>query len=1022
MTHGRLIWDAVSGCLFFGLVMLCFQTSAAYDAPPFPVLEKAEVRETEHFRIIYQKPLAEAVPFIAEYCEEAYGILTRVFDWEPPEKTAVLIQDGFDTHNGWATPIPHNTISIYIAGPAPGTSIFQEGNYIRRTIFHELTHVITTDIRTGYSGVLSKIFGKVAPADTVSAGLFLFTSSPVMLAPRWFLEGVSIWAETEFCPPGRGRSTYADMVFRCAVRDDTLLPYSKWYIETPTWPYGDAAYLYGMKFFQHLTESRETGNSVGEETRNLAGSFLFNLDSATRKTTGKYTWELAEEMLEKEALDQKAKLEHLNNGFLTENKRLTPADISAYHPVFSGGRVYFLGMEPENRESLYAYDLKTKETEKISGARATGVFGSMTASRDGRYVYYTLLEVQWNENVYSEIRKLDTRTNTDTQVTAGGRYAAIDISPDGKKMAAVSQRRGKSHLLLLKLDREGDVLEEKTLRVKPLFTMLSTPRFSPDGSRIAFTETGEDGYALKVLNLATGEEKMIHQSRKQILTPCWHPSKDLIVFSSDMNGVYNLFSVKAGGNSPPIALTHVSGGLFFPVISEQAETIAAIGYDSRGPYLTLIPYPVIGMDIRVLPNIGPSWQDGKIKRFLTGSEDDCRKNVHAEKENRLTDAETYNSFAEIRPDFWSPYLAADSYGMKTGIGVFFSDPAGYQDLRLSGGYATEHGSAIGAVHYVYKGIYPQVHLYADADEENYSDLLVDPYGNRYDYSEEVVRVGTAIEFPYIKMERQISFKLGYDYTMREAIEEDALDYRNRNLSSDPTEEDEGAVWSRISYLDGTAFMSSSSIEDGRYVSIAAEISDESFGSGLDRKRFTSEWREYISMPWFRNHVIVITGFYGYGDGDRTAQGCFGLGGWQGESFFESDAFGISGNQGLRGYSENYQTGERIVKTMAAYRFPVFRFFKGYGNRFPSYLRQIFCEVFYEGGRTWDEKRIGDNREWLNAVGTEANFSMTLLRYFQFSPGLGVVYNPDKIDEEDDDEEEEESEVNVYVSIKGWISF
>jgi WD40 repeat protein len=585
--------------------------------PKFPVHEKTEVRETEHFRIIYQKPLAEAVPLIAEYCEESYGILTRVFDWKPLEKTTVLIQDGFDTHNGWATPISHNTISIYIAGPAPGTSIFQDGNYIRRTVFHEMTHVISTDIRIGYSRILSSVFGKVAPTDTVSMGLFLFTSSPVMLAPRWFLEGVSIWSETEFCPPGRGRSTYADMVFRCAVRDDNLLPYSSWYVETPTWPYGEGAYLYGMKFFQYLYESGSTENSVGEETQNLAGSFLFNLDSATQKTTGKTAWEMAEEMLAHETLDQKEKLDHLNSFILTENKRLTPPDISAYHPVFAGERIFFLGMEPENRESLYAYDLKKQETEKIAGTRSNSVFGSMTASGDGRYVYYTVLEVQQNENVYAEIRKFDTKENTDTLVTDSGRYVAIDISPDGKKIVAVSQRSGRSHLLLLDLDKEGDVTGEKILSVKPLFTILSTPRFSPDGSQIAFAETREDGYCLKVFHLAKAVEKNIYQSKKQILTPGWHPLKNLLVFSSDMNGVYNLFSIKAEENSQPVALTHVVGGLFSPVVSKQAKNIAAIGYDSKGPYLTLIPYPVISMDISVLPNRS-FMAEWKNKTFFNG--------------------------------------------------------------------------------------------------------------------------------------------------------------------------------------------------------------------------------------------------------------------------------------------------------------------------------------------------------------------------------------------------------------------
>ncbi|MFO7560798.1 MAG: hypothetical protein R6X10_18375 [Desulfobacterales bacterium] len=1018
MVHGRFKLNAAAGGLFFLMLVLLPRISSAYEMPKFPVHEKTEVRETEHFRIIYQKPLAEAVPLISEYCEEAYGILTRVFDWEPLEKTTVLVQDGFDTHNGWATPISHNTMSIYIAGPEPGTAIFQDGNYIRRTIFHEMTHLISTDIRIGYSRVLSSVFGKVSPVDAVSMGLFLFTSSPVMLAPRWFLEGLSIWSETEFCPPGRGRSTYADMVFRCAVRDDNLLPYSRWYIETPTWPYGEGAYLYGMKFFQRLYESSPKKNSVGEVTQHLAGSFLFNIDSATQKTIGKPAWELAEEMLANETADQKAKLEHLNNFILTENKRLTPSDLSAHHPVFAGGRIFFLGMEPENRESLYAYDLKKQETEKIAGTRSTSVFGSMTASKDGRYVYYTLLEVQRNENVYAEIRKFDTKENRDTLVTESGRYTSIDISPDGTKIAAVSQRRGRSHLLLLDLDKEDHIIGEKVLSVKPLFTILSTPRFSPCGSRIAFTETREDGYGLKIFNLDTAVETNIYQSKSQILTPDWHPLKNLLVFSSDMNGVYNLFHIKAEENCQPVSLTHVTGGLFSPAVSKQAETIAAIGYDSKGPYLTIIPYPLISIDVSVLPNIGPSWRNGKTKRFLTESMDNGSAETETGIGKSLTAPKTYHSFTEIQPDFWSPYLEADSYGIKAGIGVFFSDPAGYQNLSLSGGYAAEHGSMIGAAHYVYRGIYPHIHLYGLADQEYYSDLLVDQYtGRRFDHAEEVIQAGAAFEFPYIKMERQISLKLGYEFTKREVIEEEAAAYRNRTLSIYPTEEDEGGVWARISYFDGTEFKSSSSIEDGRYVSIAADIADEALGGGYDRKRFTSEWREYISMPWLKNHVFVISGFYGFGDGDRVAQGYFGLGGGQGSSYFQSDAFGISRNQSLRGYTENYQTGESIAKTMAAYRFPVFNFFKGYGNRFPSYLRQISCEVFYEGGRTWNENGNGDHSGWISAIGTEANFSMTLLRYLNFAPGLGVAYAPDKIVEED-----EESKLNVYVSIKGWISF
>lgn len=171
------------------------------------------------------------------------------------------------------------------------------------------------------------------------------------------------------------------------------------------------------------------------------------------------------------------------------------------------------------------------------------------------------------------------------------------------------------------------------------------------------------------------------------------------------------------------------------------------------------------------------------------------------------------------------------------------------------------------------------------------------------------------------------------------------------------------------------------------------------------------------MPWLHNHVLMISGFYGYGDGDQYAQGYFGLGGSPGTSLFTSDTFGISRTHGIRGYSENYQVGEEITRAIASYRFPIVSFSKGVGNRFPSYFQQIHGEFYYEGGRTWNDLGRGDDLEWLNAAGTEVNLSMTLLRYVQFAPGLGVVYAPDQRLED-----EEESEVAAYISVKGWVNF
>jgi hypothetical protein len=73
---------------------------------------------------------------------------------------------------------------------------------------------------------------------------------------------------------------------------------------------------------------------------------------------------------------------------------------------------------------------------------------------------------------------------------------------------------------------------------------------------------------------------------------------------------------------------------------------------------------------------------------------------------------------------------------------------------------------------------------------------------------------------------------------------------------------------------------------------------------------------------------------------------------------------------------------------------------------------LFAEVFYEGGRTWDDQSNGAGEEWINAGGVEVNYAMKMFRFLAFSPGLGVVYAPDR----------REDELQLYLSIKGWVNF
>jgi outer membrane protein assembly factor BamA len=199
------------------------------------------------------------------------------------------------------------------------------------------------------------------------------------------------------------------------------------------------------------------------------------------------------------------------------------------------------------------------------------------------------------------------------------------------------------------------------------------------------------------------------------------------------------------------------------------------------------------------------------------------------------------------------------------------------------------------------------------------------------------------------------------------------------------------------------------------VSAGFERSLESLGGEIDATRLRVDASQYVSMPYLKNHVLKLAGAYAQGWGDETAQGLFGLGGGgaAGLSFTPGVGRGLS----LRGYNSNFLTGQKAVRAILSYRFPIWNIFKGAESGFPFYSRSLFAEVFYEGGRIWNDVSRDDDIDWLNAAGIEVNFGMTIFRYLQFAPGIGVVYAPER-DEFDD----EKSEVVPYIGLKLWRSF
>ena len=983
---------------------------AAGRAQDMPIGERILRAESAHFVVYYQESLAARVPALVRECEAAHAVLGPIFRWTPRDKVQVLFHDGWDEHNGWAFTIPRARLSFFAAGPSP-SSIYEPGGYLRSTIWHEYTHVLMLDAKHGFGAWLGRVFGRFLPeiGDPVSTLIFYFALPPGLTAPNWFLEGASIWSETEFTRQGRGRQSLPDMVMRMAVADGRALDARQWELAHPEWPYGDAAYLWGARAVQYA-QAQSGGKAersvVGELADSVSRSWPWFFDDRARPVTGQSFADLARRALDEETRYQRNQLAKLREQPRTKLEKRTPERLLVSQPKFSadGQSVFFAGNREAARDVLYRYDLESGRIRPLKHARVQAGL-SRLAPAGGR-LYYTRLNFRGRDRVYSELRALDAASGRTRQVAASGRYRFPAVSPDGKKLAAVRDAAAVCRLIEVPLTFAGRAEKERVLAEAEPFNMLVDPAYSPDGQWLVFVQGREGESELRRVSLENGKVETLLKWPCIVLGPVFHPGGKELVFSADRNGVYNLYRLPFKADAAPEPLTHVEGGLFEPAFSPDGKHLAAAAYDSYGYYLAILDYSSLKPVAGGLPSVRREWP--------AVAENQRRLKEAEEKAPELGPARPYRSLMETRLDYWTPWATATEESWIGGLAARLSDPAGFQSLALLGGYDGEEEMPVGSAVYSYAGLYPVFTAFGAYSADSYPDLVRDTDGNRYDYEEESGAAGLAVTVPWTRVDHELALTLGYRYLDREALESGETNYADRALlTTNLFEGAEAAMFGLLEYFDGTAYPRSHSVEDGRYVSAGVEWTDRSLGGDLDRVRGLLAWLEYFTLPWGENQVLKMDWVYGAGSGDETAQGFFGVGG-PGD-VVENSTPGLARSLALRGYEPNTQVGRQATRAITAWRFPLCRVYKGMSATKPVYRQQLFGELFWDIGKAWGGEPEGEPaNDWLNSVGLELNFSMTLLRFLDVAPGIGVAYAFER--------EPSDERAQVYFSLKSAVNF
>jgi len=175
----------------------------------------------------------------------------------------------------------------------------------------------------------------------------------------------------------------------------------------------------------------------------------------------------------------------------------------------------------------------------------------------------------------------------------GGRTARFESLPafrsrldshGGHLVVFVAKNGGRDALFVYDLDRRK-VVDELSFES---IHQISSPTFSPDGSRVAFSGLGPDGDSdLYLVDRASGKLQRLTRDTAEDLHPTWHPERDWIVFASDraelQRGRHSLFLLDLDRPTELRRLTDRAGDDDEPVWSPDGRSLLYIS-DRSGTF------------------------------------------------------------------------------------------------------------------------------------------------------------------------------------------------------------------------------------------------------------------------------------------------------------------------------------------------------------------------------------------------------------------------------------------------------
>ncbi len=956
-----------------------------------------EVIETDHFKIYYHQGLHSFAQRSADAAESVYGPVTSFYEFEPEEKVRLILKDTDDYANG-AAYYYHNTIEIWVTNldfELRGTT-----NWLQNVIAHEFTHIISLQtarktarrvpaIYLHYLGYQSE-----ERRDDILVGypdVFTTYAVPLTIVPPWFAEGTA-----QYMAPGAKYDrwdSHRDMVLRMATLSGNLLTYDEMGVFGAKTGIGfEKVYDHGYSLVLFIV------NNFGEDKlaelyRNMTKLWRTDFGGAIRNALGISGRELHKQWVA--ALEERYRgREEEISAVLAEGDLVSKEGYFNLHPSWSpdGEKLAYLSNKGSDygRTSLFIHTLEDSSDELAAGGATTAIDWSPDGSNllfsrrsiPNKYssrlwdIYTLDPSKKDSKGIYQNTKEtlgLSTRLPAnEKRLSKNLRAIHPAYSKDGKRIAFAKNGGGTTNL---------GIMDVQTRDIEYLTqfddgTQIYTPAWSPDGSQLAVSIFRNGGTRnIEIIPATGGEFSPVVSSSGTDRDPCWTSDGTGLVFSSDQDGIFDLYHINTVDGSVH-RITRVKGGALQPDLDPTDRRIAFAGYGEDG------------YEIRTIDAKG-RWEPvpAGVFRRKRGVEPQTR--LASETHHGLEGQSYRNEFSTMSV---FPRLALDAGKPKVGLFAGSNDVLGKQSLFVGGMFARDLDMDLFAI-YEYRRWRPTVFMEAYRAVRHEEDDVLNRDENYRIFSQTFTITGVEIGASH-KLSSGGLMDLRFIYN-RSGTSQDVAQFNGLNEASISATTLNGFDLAFTYRLQNILRAKDATINPraGRELTFRYDRYFNFFISGF--KENTSILIETFDHYFYNQFTLEWNEYLPIGPG-RSALGLRAFGGFIDKEVDDYFDFFLGGLPYMKGYTFYSLEGRKAAMFRAAYRFPLWtRIDRQTG---PIYSDQLYGAVYAGVGRAWDgdvDDQLLD-RGWKRDVGAQIRYDGTSFYIFPTRISFDIAYGLDSL--------------------------